>query len=141
MSLFIGVPSVGRHGEGLGLQSHSLVSCCRRPLCTPSHTTTKPTHQAYQHQSKKYHSRDKLELPSASGPWGFGLDTIPSPRASTPLTPFIMTLSPAWVSKSLRMPWVWPYLRPGDPLASSGFPTSQTVFSLPVVVPRCSPTA
>ena len=58
--LFSSRSAEGSHGEGLCLQSHSLVSC-RRPLCTPSRNH----HYVCQHQAKDFPCWDKPEFPSS----------------------------------------------------------------------------
>lgn len=80
--------------EGLCLQSCSLISS-RWSLCDSNHNH----HLAYNLEAKENHSQwDKPELP-----W---LDAVPSLHVLVPFSA-LLTLSGAWISKSLRNPQPW----------------------------------
>ena len=118
--LFSSESTVRRHGEGLHLQSRSLVSH-RRPLCTLSHNC----HQACYHPAKDFPCGTSQSFPP---PPSLHLCPGLNPAHSTLL---FMTPSGSWMSKSLRTPWPWPHCRPKEPQDRSGFPTSQTVLLHP----------
>jgi hypothetical protein len=116
--------AVGSHGEGLHLQSHSLVSH-RRTFWAPSHNH----HQACHRQAKDNHRGISQNSPTRN------LHLRPRARCSlrAPNSVFSSSsiLGGAWMSKSPWSPWLRPHHRPWDPQASFGFPMPQAVLSHP----------
>lgn len=106
--LFSSRSTMGSNGEGLPLQSHSLV-CHRRSLCIPSHS----------HNQACYHHPVPLGTEQS-------LTHCPNSVLCSSETP-----RSAWISKTQRTLWPRPYYRSGDPKTSSSFPTPQTVLSNP----------